>query len=70
MVYYDRCGQGDPMAIPLLGTGMSRAYLSYQDSFDLIRETILANKQLIQGKVFIVATPEAYEQILIGGGTD
>ena len=67
MVYYDRCGQGDPMAIPLLGTGMSRAGLSYQASFNLLQSTILAYNHLIQGKVFIIATPEAYDQIQSGG---
>jgi|GEM_PF-1079666 len=67
MVYYDRCGQGDLLAIPLLGTGMSRAGLSYQASFNLIQSTILAHKHLVQGKVLIIATPEAYDQIQIGG---
>jgi len=70
MSYYDIHGQGDRMIVPLMGTGRSRVGLSYKESFDLIQSTMLANKHLIQGKVLIIATPEAYEQINIGGEMD
>ena len=47
MDYYDKKGQGYDLYMPLIGTGMSRARLSYQQAFDMIVDTILLNKQYI-----------------------
>ena len=47
------------MYIPLLGTGRSRANLSFQDSFDLIINTFMKHKQLLQGEITIVIHPKA-----------
>ena len=53
------------MYIPLLGTGRSRANLSYQDSFDLILDTFMKHKQLLQGKISIVIQPNIKELKII-----
>ncbi len=60
---YDNFGQGYPMYIPLFGTGRSRAGLSYQESFELIKQTLLENKNRIQGHVKIVILSEAMKDI-------
>lgn len=60
--FYDYNGQGYPLYIPLIGTGRSRANLSYQQSYDLIKETLLDNKEHIQGTVNIIALPEVFEK--------
>ena len=57
--YYNTYGQGYHMYIPLLGTGRSRANLSFQDSFDLIINTFMKHKQLLQGEITIVIHPKA-----------
>ena len=55
--YYNIYGQGYHLYIPLLGTGRSRANLSFQDSFDLIFDTFMKHKQLLQGEISIVIQP-------------
>lgn len=52
--YHNSHGQGYSMYLPLLGTGLSRAGLSYQESYDIVKETLLSNNRLIQGSIFIV----------------
>ncbi len=52
--YHNTHGQGYSLYLPLLGTGLSRAGLSYQESYDIIKEALLSNIQLIQGSIFIV----------------
>lgn len=52
--YYDQNGQGYPMYIPLIGTGMSRAGLSYKESFDMIKDVCLKNTQKITGSISIM----------------
>lgn len=61
--FYDCNGQGYPVYIPLMGTGRSRVNLSYQQSFELIKETLLQNRTHIQGIVNIVALPEVYKKL-------
>lgn len=63
--YYNIYGQGYHLYIPLLGTGRSRANLSYQDSFDLILDTFMKHKQLLQGKISIVIQPNIKELKII-----
>lgn len=67
--HYDKYGQGYPLYLPLLGTGRSRAALSYVESYALISETMVEHCQYAQGKIFIVATEEAMKEIetAIGG---
>ena len=61
--YYDEKGQGYDVYIPLIGTGLSRAYLSNQKSYDIIKNTLLRNKDNLQGKINIVILPEMIEEI-------
>lgn len=61
--YYDKYGQGYNLYLPLMGTGMSRINLSYQDSLDLITSTLLENKNLIHGKISIVIQPNVIDTI-------
>lgn len=63
--YYDRKGQGYDLYMPLIGTGMSRAKLSHQQSLDLIINTLLLNNQLIQGRINIVVQPQVMKTINI-----
>lgn len=62
---YDKTGQGYPMYIPLFGTGRSRAGLSYQESFELIKQTLVENKNRIQGHVKIVVVSEVLKDIIL-----
>ncbi|MDO4483965.1 MAG: DUF6430 domain-containing protein [Clostridia bacterium] len=61
--FYNRYGNGYPLYLPLLGTGRSRAALSFQASFDLIREEMMDNIQLLQGQITIVASKEAMNDL-------
>ena len=63
--YYDDKGQGYDLYIPLMGTGMSRAGLSDQESFDLIVTTLLKNKKLLQGKINVVVQPSVMDSLAI-----
>ncbi len=60
---YDLNGQGYPLYLPLLGTGRSRAGLSYQASFDLLKEVIIKNETHIQGRITIVIEPDVFKTI-------
>lgn len=61
--FYDHNGQGYSLYIPLIGTGRSRADLSFQQAFELIKGTLLNNKEHIQGTIKIIALPTVYEKI-------
>ena len=67
--YYDLYGQGCTMYLPLLGTGRSRAELSYVQSYELISKTMVEHCKHAQGQIYIVATKDAMEEIQkeIGG---
>lgn len=60
---YDKIGQGYDMYIPLIGTGRSRAGLSMDDAYKLLRSCIVNNTQLIQGHVYLVIRPEDAAEI-------
>lgn len=62
---YDKTGQGYPMLIPLFGTGRSRAGLSYQESFELIKQTLIENKNRIQGHIGIVVVSDVLKDIIL-----
>lgn len=53
LIKYDEFGQGLDMHMPLLGTGLSRAGLSHQESFDVITKCIMENRGLVHGRLFI-----------------
>lgn len=62
---YDTAGQGYHLYLPLMGTGRSRANLSHQQSYDLIKEAILGNTHLIQGHITIVVQADVYKKLKI-----
>lgn len=62
---YDTAGQGYNLYLPLMGTGRSRANLSHQQSYDLIKKTFLENSELIQGHITIVAQSDVYDKLKI-----
>ncbi len=64
--FYDFNGQGYSLYIPLLGTGRSRIGLSNKESFELIKNTLLDEKEHIQGSVNIIALPEVFEELTKG----
>lgn len=68
--YYDAKGQAYDLYMPLIGTGLSRAYLDNQESFNLIKDSLLDNKDKLQGKINIVITPEIISSITISKSTD
>lgn len=52
--YYDKNGQGYPMYMPLLGTGLSRVGLTNKNSLALIKKICRENKEKINGEITIV----------------
>lgn len=52
--YYDKNGQGYPMFIPLLGTGLSRTGLTHKESIELIKDTCMDNTDKINGEITII----------------
>lgn len=61
--FYDRNGQGQDMYLPLIGTGMSRAGLSDQESFDLISKIFEPKNNSFTGKVTIVVLNDVFETL-------
>lgn len=52
--FYDRYGQGYHMYIPLIGTGRSRAGLTYKKSLAILKKILLSNVSYVNGKISIV----------------
>lgn len=65
--FYDSNGQGYEIYIPLLGTGRSRAGMSFQESFDLIKQEALNRAGSFHGKITIVISKDIKGEILFGG---
>lgn len=63
MGFYNIYGQGNPLYIPLIGTGRSRANLSYQESFDLFIKVITDNQTKVFGNINLVITEDALSKI-------
>lgn len=61
--FYNENGQGYKLYMPLIGTGRSRAGLDFQESYDLIINTLLDNESFIQGSINIVIRPEVYRTL-------
>ena len=61
--YYDRRGQGRRMYIPLMGTSLSRAGLTLEESYRLLRETIIQHSDMITGRLYIVVKPEDMQEL-------
>ncbi len=52
--YYDSKGQGEPIYIPLMGTGSSRASMNHKQSLSIIKSSILTNEKSLNGELNIV----------------
>lgn len=52
--YYDKNGQADPIFLPLMGTGRSRANMSHEQSLKVIKSCILTSDKKINGEMNIV----------------
>ncbi len=61
--FYDHHGQALPLYLPLVGTGRSRAGLSYVESFKMICEQIIGMGDNLQGSIHIVAQSDAFTEI-------
>jgi hypothetical protein len=63
--FYDAYGQGADMYIPLVGTGRSRANMTHQESYNLIKRVVIENENKVHGNITIVVLPDDYEKIKI-----
>jgi len=61
--FYDKHGQGYPLYIPLVGTGLSRARMSARESFEAIRDVFTANRECVHGSVSIVVLPGTWDEL-------
>ena len=52
--YYNSNGQGHPIYIPLMGTGMTRLNLTHSESYKIIKEKILSRIDKMSGNISIV----------------
>lgn len=52
--FYDRNGQGNPIYLPLMGTGLSRVNLSQEESLSIIVNMLKLNRDKIHGEVSVV----------------
>ena len=66
--FYDRCGDGYDLYIPLMGTGKSRAALSLQESYDIIVDSYKNNRERIQGNIYIVIHKDFEKHVNTEGG--
>lgn len=56
--FYDRNGQGNPIYLPLMGTGLSRVNLSQEESLSIIVNMLKLNRDKIHGEVSVVVFNE------------
>jgi hypothetical protein len=61
--FYDKHGQGYPLYIPLVGTGLSRAHMPVRESFETIRHVFTVNRERIHGCVSIVVLPGMWDEL-------
>lgn len=65
ITYYNQHGQGMPLYIPLMGTGLSRAGLSHEESLSVISNLLKLNSDQIHGEVNIVVYNKDMELVSI-----
>lgn len=54
MAFYDKNGQGRPIYLPLMGTGLSRVNISPEESLNILVNIIKLNRDRVHGEVNIV----------------
>jgi hypothetical protein len=63
--FYDSNGQAEPLYLPLVGTGSSRANLTLQQSFSVIKSCVLTREKAVNGSVNIVVYQNDRDKISI-----
>lgn len=63
--FYNRRGQGYPMYIPLMGTGLSRSRLSHADALNKIISVLQLERDQIHGSINIVIYSEDKDKVSI-----
>lgn len=63
--FYDKNGQGFPVYIPLMGSGMSRANVTPEESLQIITDLLKLNRQKIHGEANVVVYSKMKNQISI-----
>lgn len=63
--FYGTNGQGYPIYVPIFGTGRSRADLNHQQTFNMIKNSVLTNEKLIHGTINIVVYKKDKDKISI-----
>ena len=63
--FYDKRGQGRDIYIPLIGTGLSRAGLTHQESLDLIKEAARTKTNCIHGRLTVVVREADLNELAI-----
>jgi hypothetical protein len=63
--FYDSKGQGEPLYLPLIGTGSSRARLTHKQSLNTIKACVLTGEKTINGAVNIVVYNKDKDKISI-----
>ena len=67
--FYDRHGEGYPLYLPLIGTGLSRAHLSITESYEAIRKVFTNNRDKVHGNVSLVVLPDSWDELGIDDET-
>lgn len=65
ITFYNQHGQGAPLYIPLMGTGLSRAGLSHEESLNVISNLLKLNGDQIHGEVNIVVFEKDMDKVSI-----
>lgn len=65
IAFYNQHGQGAPLYIPLMGTGLSRAGLSHEESLNVISSLLKLNGDQIHGEVNIVVFDKDMDKVSI-----
>lgn len=63
--FYDKNGQGLPIYIPLMGSGMSRTNVTPEESLQIITDLLKLNRQKIHGEANVVVYSKMKNQISI-----
>lgn len=63
--FYNKNGQGLPIYIPLLGTGISRANVTPSESLQIITDLLKLNRDKIQGEANVVVYSKIKNQVSI-----
>lgn len=63
--FYDKNGQGYPIYIPLFGSGRARADLNQQQSFNIMKTSVLTNEKMIHGVVNLVVYKNDKDKVSI-----